>query len=159
MAIIVHLFYFISEWKKSVDEISRVTKSNGLLILMHTGTGEEIPELNQRYKELCADSGVDTNQPGVKSTSEVIHYLQENGKSVEHVRDQWMWTSKIQIANALDHLQMRAYSFTTFAPDDIHDQVMQKLRDELKLQGVGTDEILEIPNQIYLAIIGNAKHE
>lgn len=157
MAIVVHLFYFISDWKKSVDEICRVVRSNGSLILMHTGTGEEIPVLNQRYKELCADSGVDTSQPGVKSTSEVIQYLLEYDRSIEYVQDKWMWTSKIQIAKALDYLQMRSYSFTTFAPDDIHNDVMCRLRDELKCQGVGADEILEIPNQIYLAIIRNAE--
>ena len=157
MAIVVHLFYFISDWKKSIDEICRVVKSDGSLILMHTGTGEEIPELNQRYKELCADLGVDTSQPGAKSTSDVIQYLQENGKFIEYVKDRWVWTSRIPIANALDHLQMRAYSFTTSASDHIHNHVMCKLRDELKCQDTGTGEILEITNQIYLAIIRNAK--
>ncbi|GAI45199.1 unnamed protein product, partial [marine sediment metagenome] len=72
IAIAVHLLYFIQQWKKAVSEILRVLKEHSPLVLMHTGTGAEIPSLNSRYKELCAEQGYLIKDIGVKSNSEVI---------------------------------------------------------------------------------------
>lgn len=157
MTVVVHLFYFIPDWKTAVDELTRVIKPGGSLILMHTGSGQEIPEINQRYKELCADLGFTINQMGVSSTSEVVQYLQESGRTVALIQDRWRWTTHIQIKRALQYMQHRAYSFTTLAPDAIHHEALARLSKELINRYGNMNTVLEIPNQISLAIIANQK--
>lgn len=150
LAIVVHLFYFIPDWRKAVDEICRVVKPNGFIILMHTGTGAEIPDMNRRYKELCAGQGFVVNPQGVSGTEEVVTYIRETGRAVEYVRDRWQWTAQIPVSRALEYIQRRAYSFTNEVPDEVHKAVIKMLREESELRHVEN-----VPNQIYLVIVEN----
>jgi len=153
MAVVVHLFYFIRDWKRAVNEILRVIRKKGSVILMHTGTGTEIPFLNERYKELCASLNSPIPAIGVKGTREVVDYFCSLGCKAEWIRDRWQWTSRIQLGKALGYIKHRAYSFTVFASDVIHAQVTDKLEAELKLKFGSLDTIIEIPNQIYLVVL------
>lgn len=149
IVIAIHLFYFIKEWKQAVNEILRTLKTNGKLVLMHTGTGAEIPSLNQRYRELCAIKGYQVQDVGVKSTREVIGYLTEIGCDTEITRDRWQWTQNVYLDKAIEYMRSRAYSFTIVTPDDVHLSVIETLASELKQQ-YGTLGIeIEVPNQIY----------
>jgi ubiquinone/menaquinone biosynthesis C-methylase UbiE len=149
MAIVVHLFYFVKEWHKAVDEILRVTKRGSPVVLMHTGMGAEIPFLNSRYKELCAEREYPIESIGVRSTSEVTDYLAALGYHVEQIRNRWRWISCISLDEALGYVESRAYSFTTFAPDEVHFAVIEKLRTELRERFGSLAARVEVPNQIY----------
>jgi ubiquinone/menaquinone biosynthesis C-methylase UbiE len=153
MAIAVHLFYFIPQWKRAVDEILRVVRDEGLLVLMHTGTGLEIPFLNERYKELCAESGCAIKSLGVESTREVVQYLVGLGCHAEWIRERWQWTARIRLDVALDYVKSRAYSFTTVAPDDVHATVIEQLESELQRRFGGLASEVKIPNQVYLVLV------
>ena len=156
LAIVVHVFYFIRDWKKAVNEILRVIRKNGSVILMHTGTGTEIPFLNERYKELCASLDSPIPTIGVKGTHEVVDYFCSLGCKAEWIRDRWQWTSHIQLSQALDYIKYRAYSFTTFASNVIHAEVTGRLEAELKSKSNSLDTIIEIPNQIYLVVLNKS---
>lgn len=153
MAIAVHLFYFISDWQKAADEILRVVRSEGPLVLMHTGTGAEIPFLNERYKEWCARLGCPVRGVGVKSTGQVVDYFTSLGCRVEWIRDRWRWISHVRLDKALGYIRSRAYSFTTLASDDVHSLAVERLESELKHQHGSLNVEIEIPNQIYLVVI------
>lgn len=153
MAITVHLFYFIREWKTAVDEILRVVRDDGPVVLMHTGMGTELPFLNERYRELCAEHGCPIKEVGVKSTMEVVDYVTGCGYRVEWIRDRWQWTSCIQLDKALNYMRSRAYSFTTIVPDDRHAMIIERLESELKDRFGNLTTKIEIPNQIYLVVI------
>ena len=153
MVIAVHLFWFIREWRRAVDEILRVVKSDGAVVLMHTGMGTEVPLLNNRYKELCAEMGYPIKPVGVKSTSEVIDYVAEMGYHVEQIRDRWRWTSRIRLDKALDYIKSRAYSFATFTSDSVHATAIMRLESELKAQFGSLITVMDVPNQIYLVFI------
>lgn len=153
MAVAVHLFWFIEEWRKAVDEILRVVRRGGVMILMHTGMGTEVPLLNNRYKELCSEYGFAIKSIGVKSTSEVINYCINMGYDVEQVRDRWKWISRIKLDKALEYINLRAYSFTTFAPDNIHFAAVKKLKSDLQERFGSLDYAVEVPNQIYLVFV------
>jgi len=150
VAIAVHLFYFIQQWKQAVNEILRVLKQERSLVLMHTGTGVEVPSLNARYRELCADQGYSIKDVGVKSTNEVINYLTGLGCNIEWIRDRWQWTQRIQLDRALHYMKSRAYSFTTFTPNKVHSIAIEKLESELQQQFGSLTSKVEVPNQIYL---------
>jgi ubiquinone/menaquinone biosynthesis C-methylase UbiE len=153
IVIAVHLFYFIRQWRKAAEEALRVVRDGGPVVLIHTGMGTEIPFLNERYKELCAEQGCSIEGIGVKSTREVVDYFGELGCWVEWVRDRWQWISRIRLDRALGYVESRAYSFTTFAPDDIHSIAIKRLESELKHRFGDLSTKVEIPNQIYMVLI------
>jgi len=153
LAIVVHVFYFIHDWKKAVDEILRVVRKDGSVILMNTGMGAEIPFLNERYKELCSSLNCPIPTIGVKSTKEVADYFFSLGCKAEWIQDRWRWTSRVQLSKALDYIKRRAYSFTTFAPDTTHAKAIDKLEAELRAKFSSLDTMIEIPNQVYLVVL------
>ena len=149
LAIAVHLFYFIPDWRKAADEMLRVVKPGNPLILMHTGMGMEVPALNSRYKELCAAHGYEIRPVGVAGTGEVIGYLESTGCRVEQIRDRWMWVSSISLDRAIGYLESRAYSFTAETPDAIHVAAIETMRSEL----LDVSAHAEVPNQISLVVV------
>ena len=157
MAIAVHLFYFISRLECAVGEILRVVRPDGPIVLMHTGTGLEVPLLNERYKALCAEQGYPITPVGVQSTKEVVDHLVGLGYHTGWIRDRWRWTSRIPLGVALDHLRSRAYSFTTSAPDDVHVVVLERLEAEVRHRFGGLAVELEVPNQVYLVVAQREK--
>jgi len=153
LAVVVHVFYFIPDWRQAVNEIVRVLRTNSPLILMHTGTGTEIPFLNARYTELCAARQSPIPTIGVQSTKEVVDYCCALGCTAEWIRDRWQWTAQIHLGKALEYLKDRAYSFTTFVSDALHTEVIAQLEAELKATYGSLETIIDIPNQIYLVVV------
>jgi ubiquinone/menaquinone biosynthesis C-methylase UbiE len=153
MAIVVHLFYFIKEWKNAVDELLRIVRDSGPIVLMHTGTGTEIPFLTARYKELSVENGFPIKEIGVKSTIEVVDYFRSLGTQIETVRDRWEWTSNISLDKALGYMKSRAYSFTTATPDSVHLAIIEKLESEVCQRFGSLTMEIKVPNQIYLVLI------
>jgi ubiquinone/menaquinone biosynthesis C-methylase UbiE len=153
MGLAVHLFYFIQNWKKAFDELLRVVKAEGPIILMHTGYGKEIPLLNERYRSLCAESGILCDSLGVKSTKAVTDYAMALGRKVEFVQDRWQWTAHTRLDDALSYLRNRAYSYSAPVPDEVHAEVMEKLNLEMQDKFGGLSQVIDVPTQIYLVII------
>ena len=149
-AVAVHIFYFVRDWKRAVREILRVVRNGGAVILMHTGTGSEIPFVNRRYKEICASLGSPVPELGVKSNREAADYFQSLGCEAEWIQDRWRWISRIPVGKALEYIRNRAYSFTVFPSDSIHAVAVEILESELKGK---FDAPVEVPNQVYLVIL------
>jgi len=153
LVVVVHLFYFVEEWKRAADEVLRVVRRDGPVILMHTGTGAEIPFLNEQYKELCAQRGCTVESTGVKSTREVVDYYQSLGCHAEWIRDRWRWTARIRLDEALGHLKARAYSFATIAPDSVHLWAVEQLEVEQRSRFGRLAVEVGVENQAYLALV------
>jgi len=153
MGIAVHLFYFIHDWKRAADEMLRVVRNRGAVVLMHTGGGTEVPFLNDRYKSLCAERGHPLQEIGAKSTRDVVDYFEHLGCRAEWIRDRWTWTARIALQKALDYMKARAYSFTTLASDEVHSLAIRRLEFELKQQFGNLAAEVEVPNQIYLVLL------
>jgi ubiquinone/menaquinone biosynthesis C-methylase UbiE len=153
IAVVVHLFYFIQKWRRAADEMLRVVTNSGPVVLMHTGMGTEISFLNDRYKELCAEHGCPIRPVGVRSTREVVGYFTSLGCRAEWIRDRWRWTSYTQLDKALSYIRSRAYSFTTFAPDDVHSMAIERLESELRDRFGSLTTTVETSNQVYMVLI------
>jgi ubiquinone/menaquinone biosynthesis C-methylase UbiE len=154
IAVATHLFYFIHEWQQAATELLRVVRHGGPIILMHTGSGAEIPALNARYKALCAECASPIPTVGVESTREVVKYYEALGCRAEGLRDRWVWTAHIRVDQALEYIRARAYSFTTFAPDAVHNSVVKRLAIESEQQyGDLRNTEIDIPNQVYMVIV------
>lgn len=122
-------------------------------MMMHTGTGAEIPSLSQRYKELCAEAGSPTQEVGVNSNTVVVDYLSSLGYRAEWVKDRWQWSTRISLDRAVSFIESRSYSFTRFVPDNVHLSVVKKLAKELRQKFGSLEAEIEVPNQIYLVMI------
>jgi ubiquinone/menaquinone biosynthesis C-methylase UbiE len=155
MVVTVHLFYFIGNWQKAVNEMMRVLKSDSPLVLMHTGTGTEIPFLNERYRELCDEQGYSIRDLGVRSNREVVEYLEKRGCHAEWVRDRLRWSAYIRLDRALEYIRARAYSYTVSVAEEVHTEVMGRLESETMQQFGGLDIEVEVPNQIYLVVVSH----
>jgi ubiquinone/menaquinone biosynthesis C-methylase UbiE len=153
LAVAVHLFYFIKNWIRAADEILRVVRGKGPVILMHTGFGTEVPALNDRYKELCLELGCRIEAAGVSTTSAVVDYYRSRGCEVEWVRGKWCWVHRQSVIASLNYLKQRAFSFTLKTPEKTHREVMKRLENEVYERFGGPSKIIEVPNSIYFAII------
>ena len=152
LCVAAHLFYFIRDWPKAACEMVRVTRGGGAIILMHTGTGMEIPFLNDRYKELCAKKGCPIPTVGAESTQQVVDYLAQLGYCGETIRDRWNWVARVRLDKALGHLRSRAYSFTTFASQSVHAEAVETLLAEIEGTHGGLSAEIDVPNRISLVV-------
>jgi len=153
MAVAVHLFYFISDWQRAAREVLRVVRNDGPLILMQTGRGTEIPLLTERYKDLCAERGCRTGYVGVPGTKDVVAYFESLGRRSERVHDRWRWVSRVRLDKGLEYMRLRAYSYTTYPPDAVHDEAIAAIEDEL-IREFGSLEVgVEVPNEVHFTII------
>lgn len=153
LAVAVHLFYFIKNWVRAADEVLRVTKSSGPVVLLYTGFGTEVPALNDRYKELCRKLGFETEVTGVSTTNAVVDYYRSQGCQVEWVRGRWCWVHRQTVIASLNYLKQRAFSFTLKTPEATHLEVMKRLETEAFARFGGPAQIIEVPNSIYFAIV------
>jgi SAM-dependent methyltransferase len=153
LAVVVHLFYFLRNWKKAAEEILRVVRRGGCALLMHTGTGMEIPALNDRYAALCAAAGSSLRNPGVNSTKEAADHYRLLGCAVDEVRDRWQWTAGIPLGKAIEYIRRRAYSFTVLVPEEIHRRAVQTLLEEAETDPRGLIGSVDVPNQIHLTVV------
>jgi SAM-dependent methyltransferase len=153
LVVAVHLFYFIPAWRRAVQELLRVVRVEGSLVFMHTGMGEEIPCVNERYKVLCAAQGFPQQAVGVQSTSEVVDYCRALGCVTETIRDRWQWRSHVRLDRALAYVRARAYSFTTMVPFHIHAEIVTRLEAEMLEQYGGLTQVVEVANQISLVFL------
>ena len=153
LCLAVHLFYFIPKWRQAVQEMLRVLRPGGALILLHTGFGAEVPHLNTRYRELAQNQDYDFPVYGVRSTTEVVEYATSLGCTSERIEEQsWKWVACLRQRDALGYLASRTYSFTKDVPEVVHQSVMDSLRHEADAAG-GMDAIIEVPNRISIVVL------
>ncbi|MHB0878173.1 MAG: hypothetical protein ACYC5O_19225, partial [Anaerolineae bacterium] len=126
---------------------------SGVVVLMQTGMGTEVPWLNERYRSLCSEAGHAIVGAGARSTADVLDYYRGLGCGVEHVRDRWRWTARIPYDRAIAYLAARAYSFTVSVPEAVHADAIRRLEHEVAALPGGLDAVAEVPNQIGLAFV------
>jgi ubiquinone/menaquinone biosynthesis C-methylase UbiE len=153
MVLAVHLFYFVADWRRAADEIARVVRPGGVIVLMHTGTGAEVPGLNERYKQLCAELGCPIRPVGASSTNEVIERYARQGLGAERIGGAWQWTARIRLDEALGYMRARAYAFTAVASDDVHEAAMRALDEGTKSEYGTLSATIEVPKGIRFALI------
>ena len=154
LCVAVHLFYFIPDWRGAVREMLRALQPVGALVLLHTGSGVEVPRLNERYQELALELGYVFPTYGVRSTREVVDYAASLGCAVERAEEAaWEWTTRIDIEEALSHLRGRAYSFTKDVPEDVHVAVIDSLQRERLKEAAGHASLIEVPNRVSIVIV------
>jgi ubiquinone/menaquinone biosynthesis C-methylase UbiE len=153
ISVVVHLFHLVRNWQKAVAEVLRVLKPGAPLISFTTGAGLEIPAINDRYRELCAEFGHPSRLIGMTGFPEFNEYLQSLGRQVELIENRWQWTKKNRVDDAFRHIKLRYYGMTRLVPGEIHLNVVRKLERELLEQYGALDTEVEVPSQMRLVFI------
>ena len=158
IAVAVHVFHLIRDWKKAMDEVLRVLCPDAPLVFLYTGTGSEIPDIKTRYRELCAESGFPARHIGMQTGTELDDYIAGIGRRIERFQGRWQWTSHIRINKTLVDMKSHFYSFTNLVPDDIHFKAIKKIEQELTEQYGNLAMEVDVSIQISLAFVLPAKH-
>lgn len=153
IAVAVHIFHLIRDWKKAVSEVFRVLKPRAPLILMFTGTGAEVPRVKERYRALCGEYGYPVRHIGMQSETDLPDYVSTIGRHVEWMRDRWQWKQRVRVDKSLADIGARFYSTSKHVPDDVHLKAMEKLELELKQQYGDLAVEMEVPTQINMAFV------
>ena len=153
IAVAVHVFHLIRDWKKALEEVFRVLRPEAQLVFLYTGTGSEIPDIKTRYRELCVTGGHPARHIGMQNAAELDDYIAAIGRRIERLRDRWQWTSRVWLDKALADMKSRFYSFTNLVPDDVHLEAIEKLERELAEQYGDLAMEVDVSIQINLAFV------
>jgi hypothetical protein len=121
--------------------------------MITTGSGMEIPAINNKYMELCAECGKAVKRIGLSGIPALKEYLEKCNRHIEIIEDRWKWQQKVRVADALRHIQLRYYGITRLVPETVHLKAVERLEAELKKQYPSLDTEIVVPNQIRLMLI------
>jgi ubiquinone/menaquinone biosynthesis C-methylase UbiE len=153
IAVAVHVFHLIRDWKKAVAEVLRVLKPDAPLIMLFTGSGDEIPAIKDRYREICVESGHSARHIGLTGGAELQDYLSALGRNIETIDNRWRWTQRIRVNEALSHMRSHYYSFTNLIPETVHMEAIERLQCELQKQYGNLSTVVEVPTQVNMVLI------
>lgn len=154
IAVAVHVFHLIRDWKKALSEVFRILQPDAPLVLIFTGNGDEVPTIKDRYREICAASGHSASHIGLTTDNkELPDFLVAFGRRIESIGNKWRWTQRIRVDESLQHIRFHYYSFTNLVPEHIHLEVVGKLERELKKQYGNLATEVEVPNQMTLMLV------
>jgi len=152
LAVAVHIFHLIPEWKKAVNEVLRILKPGAPLILMVTSSSMELQSIKERYREIAAEYGCSTKPVGVNSLTDLPDYILGLGRRIEQIRGRWTWQQRVRIDKNVADLKAGYYSSSKLVPDDMHSKIMDKIELELKQKYGSLDIEVEEPAQIDLIL-------
>jgi ubiquinone/menaquinone biosynthesis C-methylase UbiE len=153
IAVAVHVFHLIRDWKKAIAEVLRVLKPGAPLVMLFTGSGDEIPAIKDRYREICVESGYSARHIGLTGSAELKDYLAALGRHIETIENRWRWTQRIRVNEALSHMRSHYYSFTNLVPETVHLEAVERLKCELEKQYGNLSTEVEVSNQVSMILI------
>jgi ubiquinone/menaquinone biosynthesis C-methylase UbiE len=152
IAIAVHIFHLVRDWKKAFTETLRVLKKDAPLVLILTGSGIEIPEVISRYAAICAEYGYPAQHLGMR-TDILPGYVPTIHRRLETISGLWMWKQPVRVETFLSQIKAKYYSNAKHVPDDVHLKAVEKLETELKQQYGRLDVEIEVPTEIRVILV------
>ena len=118
----VHVTHLIGNWRKALDEISRVAADRLVSIVTERGACE-VEAMQQAYEELCAEMGYEVRHAGLeeKDISDVATPLR-----VVQIAD---IDEVMNPAKAIEMYRSRAFSDQWEVPDEVHEHAVRGLED------------------------------
>ena len=123
----VHVLHLIPQWRRALDEIVRVVRPGGLLIMARTEGGPDIGRLSREYDRLIRAQGYPYRIRGVRSRPAILRALRQRGARVVRRSRTWSWRDTVTVRTALKFLRNRVYTRTRAAPLRAHRAAMRKL--------------------------------
>jgi ubiquinone/menaquinone biosynthesis C-methylase UbiE len=152
IAVVVHLFHLVRNWKKAVDEVLRVLKPGAPLILMFTGSGYTPAGTKERYRKISAEYGYPIRNVGINNEADFADYITGLGRYVERIHDRWQWKQRVRLDEFFADLRAGYHTPSRHVPDDIHLMIVEKLEKEWQQRYGDLSKEVEVPNQISLIL-------
>jgi len=125
----VHVLHLISDWKKVLAEVGRVTTDKFVSV---TTNHEESPAfaIRQTYEKACEELGFSTHHVGLRERElpEVV--------AADSIRLVVVHEHPMEVAQLISGLQNRIMSCLWRVPEDIHEQAIEAVKEEF--EGVET---------------------
>lgn len=149
----VHVFHLIADWKKAVRELIRVVKNGHPIFLIYNNGKSLMKGLKHRYEQKCLHNNVNIEVIGTFNKEQVLDYFVELGCAYALERGRWKWKNEMSFNQLLAILKARTYSFTTIAPEEIHDCAIDEIRNELLAEGCNLEAMLASESELMVATI------
>lgn len=119
----VHILHLIADWALVLDEIARITRPGGRL-LMAWENGREVPT-RDHYFARARERAVLREHRGATSMAAILEHLETRGAEVERVAVEAVrWTTCWPVRATLEYLQRRTWSTLWTVPDSVHAELM-----------------------------------
>jgi ubiquinone/menaquinone biosynthesis C-methylase UbiE len=153
VAIAVHIFHLVKDWKIAINEAFRVLKPSSPFIIMVTGAGKEVPWVQDKYRELCAVAGHPAVNLGASGWPEIQKHILSCGRKIEIIEDRWKWVRQSSVAEAFHNIRLRHYGMTRLVSEEVHLDVVKKLEPEIIQKFGSLETVVDVPHQVRLMII------
>ena len=118
----VHLTHLISDWRKVLSEVGRVTSERYASVATER-EGCEVEEMQKTYEEACAELGHEVKHPGLRE--------RDLARIIKPVKVVDVADSRETIlkADAIERYRTRIYSNIWEVPEHVHDHAMHRLEE------------------------------
>ncbi|HYK92843.1 MAG TPA: class I SAM-dependent methyltransferase [Thermoplasmata archaeon] len=124
----VHVLHLIPDWRAALDELTRVVRPGGFLMMGRTEGGPDLDVLHTQYHRRLGRRGFPHRTIGVRRRDAVLRALRRRGAKVVLRSRAWTWREVVSVGEALRYLGLRGYSRTRTAPLNVHRAVMREVR-------------------------------
>ena len=120
-AMSIHLLHLISDWRRALAEIGRVTQEVYVSVAFEK-RDSPAQRMRDYYDEVCVQLGYDTTHPGMRER-ELPDILPPDTRRliVQHEHE-------INVANLISEYESRTYSSQWAVPEDIHAQAIDAMK-------------------------------
>lgn len=130
IAISVHVLHLIEDLPAAIQEITRILKPKGQLIIGHRHRTEGSPRsrIHTRFNEILSDLGHKRHRANEKSLEYIKEYLMQTGATF----NEWIagtWVTRQSINDYIMGLEQKVWSSTWEIPDSIYPVAMRKLKN------------------------------
>lgn len=128
VALSVHVFHLIANWRTALDEVRRALRPGGTLLVGYDWRPPDSPgdRLKEKWREIILARGV-ANQPGATDFSDVDAYLRASGAAMDE-RSAGAWTRTHTLAHHLETIEHRTWSSSWGVPDEFFPTCLAELR-------------------------------
>lgn len=127
-AVAVHVLHLIPPWRRALDEVWRVLKPGGALLLgqdVRPGDDWQI-RTQDHWREILRGLGVEPERVGARSYDAILDELRERGLFVEE-QTIATWQSERTPREMLRYITAREWSLTWAVPDAPFDESARRL--------------------------------
>lgn len=139
--IAVHVFHLVGDWQKAIQEVIRVMRPGGVLLLCWDRDAAAGPrDIRHEWNRIIEELGGKAEHRGASAPDKVINWLQQQGFQTERL-DALTWNQSIKPRAILDGITQRLWSRTWSIPDDLFAASAERLQQWVEQQyGANIDD-------------------
>lgn len=146
--IAVHILHLIPGWQSALEEMQRLLRPGGSLLVGYDwrppGTLHSL--IRQKLTEILHAKGRESGQPGVHVMQEVRDFLAASGAR----EDEWVaaeWETYLTPAGLIERLANKTWSSLWSVPDDVLARAIEELRAWASQEYSSLDQKATIPRR------------